>query len=63
MASEADGRYYPVLIKESKELWRRYADLAKEYNIVLVGRVGEFKYYNMSEAVEHSLQVFNEITK
>jgi len=61
--SQEDERYYPVLTKESKETWRKYADLAMKYNVFPLGRVGEFKYYNMGEAVESALRAFNKISK
>lgn len=61
--TENDERYYPVLTKESKATWLKYADLAREYHVIPLGRVGEFKYYNMSEAVESALRAFNDIAK
>jgi UDP-galactopyranose mutase len=61
--TENDERYYPVLTKESKATWLKYADLAREYHVVPLGRVGEFRYYNMSEAVESALRAFNDIAK
>lgn len=54
--------YYPVVTDESNEMYAKYVKEAKKYgNIVLCGRLAEFKYYNMDVCIEHALQKFEEI--
>ena len=56
--------YYPTLTKESQELYRLYLHEAEKYgNIVLCGRLAEFKYYNMDVCIEHALEKFEKIKK
>ena len=56
--------YYPTLTKESQELYRLYLHEAEKYgNVVLCGRLAEFKYYNMDVCIEHALEKFEKIKK
>ncbi|HVI92361.1 MAG TPA: UDP-galactopyranose mutase [Anaeromyxobacter sp.] len=49
--------YYPVPRAESRELYARYAALAKAEapGVVFAGRLGEFQYLNMDQAVARGL--------
>lgn len=48
--------YYPVLQEESIELHRKYAILADSFrNLKHCGRLADFKYYNMDQALERAL--------
>lgn len=50
--------YYPVLTKESQEIYQRYLKDAKEYSkLFLCGRLADFKYYNMDQALEKALEI------
>lgn len=50
--------YYPILTEESQRRYRRYRkELSKVKNLVLCGRLADFKYYNMDQALENALQV------
>lgn len=54
--------YYPVLTDESSKMYAKYIKETNKYgNIVLCGRLAEFKYYNMDICIEHALQKFEEI--
>ncbi len=54
--------YYPVLTDDSQKRYKMYLEEANKYgNIVLCGRLAEFKYYNMDVCIEHALQKFEEI--
>ena len=54
--------YYPVVTDESSEMYAKYVSETNKYgNIVLCGRLAEFKYYNMDICIEHALQKFEEI--
>lgn len=54
--------YYPVLTESSKEQYKRYLSLAQEHsNLFLCGRLADFKYYNMDQALERALSVGEDV--
>ena len=62
MEEKANIPYYPVLTEGSQRLYGQYLAEAERYgNIVLCGRLAEFKYYNMDVCIEHALEKFEEI--
>ncbi len=59
---KANIPYYPVLTEDSRKRYDRYLTEACGYgNIVLCGRLAEFKYYNMDVCIEHAFSKFEEI--
>lgn len=53
--------YYPIFTKDTQETYNRYKDIAKKYkNIILVGRLAEYRYYDMDDVVKRSLEEFEE---
>jgi len=53
--------YYPVLTAESQEQYAKYKALADRIpNLILCGRLADFKYYNMDQALERALKVCEE---
>ena len=53
--------YYPVPNKENMELYEQYKQLAKEEelkHVFFVGRLANYKYFNMDEAILNSLTFF-----
>ncbi|MCL2890811.1 MAG: UDP-galactopyranose mutase [Methanomassiliicoccaceae archaeon] len=56
-------RFYPIPRKENQNLYRRYLkDAFKTYgNIHFLGRLGDYKYYDMDKAVLRAMQVFDEV--
>jgi len=54
----ADGEpYYPIPAPESREQYRKYAALAQRTpGVTFVGRLAEYRYYNMDQAVASALQ-------
>lgn len=51
---------WPVLDDQNNELLKKYqAEAQKLSDIAFVGRLGEFKYYDMDDAVENALRAFN----
>jgi len=66
--SSVEGEpYYPVLNNKNKELFNKYKGLAEKEalyrNIHFVGRLANYKYFNMDEAIKNALNYFNEIFK
>ena len=54
--------YYPVLTEDSQKRYKMYLEEVDQYgNIVLCGRLAEFKYYNMDVCIEHAFEKFNDI--
>lgn len=61
---EHNEPYYPVLTGESLELYEKYRLLSKQVqNLFTCGRLGDFKYYNMDQALEKALDVSRQILK
>lgn len=55
-------RYYPIPRIENQELYNKYMDLAKKYpNVHFIGRLGDYKYYNIDLAVERALTFFKKV--
>lgn len=49
--------YYPVSTSESRQQYELYAAEAKKYdNLVLAGRLAEYRYYDMDDAVKNALE-------
>jgi UDP-galactopyranose mutase len=49
--------YYPIPAPESREQYRKYAALAQRTpGVTFVGRLAEYRYYNMDQAVASALQ-------
>ena len=62
---QADGDpYYPIPRPENEALYKRYAALAAERRDVLfVGRLATYRYYNMDQVVGQALATFNRWAK
>lgn len=59
---EDNEPYYPVITDESKQLYSKYMRLADATeNLVYCGRLADFKYYNMDQAVHRALCVADEL--
>lgn len=54
--------YYPVLTESSQIQYGKYKELADRIpNLICCGRLADFKYYNMDQALERALQVCEKI--
>lgn len=54
--------YYPYPTEEWKALAERYRELAKnEEKTIFVGRLAEYKYYDMDDVIRRALNVFEEL--
>ncbi len=59
-----DIPYYPFFTKEAMNIYSKYKNLAEEFsNLILVGRLAEYKYYDMDDIVKRALEVFEEKIK
>lgn len=51
-------RYYPIINEEHKTLYAKYLALAdKLENVTFLGRLGDYKYYDMDQAVARVLKL------
>jgi len=62
--SKDDGDpYYPVPNEENKALYARYQSMAeKEKDVTFVGRLANYKYFNMDETIKNALELFDKDT-
>ncbi|UZX14341.1 UDP-galactopyranose mutase [Thermus sp. PS18] len=56
--------YYPVPREENEERLRLYQKEAEKLKTVLfAGRLGDYRYYNMDQAVARALKIFEEVAR
>lgn len=54
--------FYPIINKENMEIYQCYKKMADEIsNLYLCGRLADYKYYNMDQAVERAFEVYQKI--
>jgi UDP-galactopyranose mutase len=59
-SSDVGEPYYPVPNDENKKLYAKYKEMAmKETNVTFVGRLANYKYFNMDEAILNALELFD----
>ena len=53
--------YYPVPVDDALRHYRKYVELAARElpQVVLAGRLADYRYYNMDQAVFRALSVFD----
>lgn len=57
-------RYYPIPNEKSAELYTQYLNKAKELkNVYFLGRLGDYKYYDMDKAINRALELFDEVRR
>lgn len=56
--------YYPLFTLEQQKKYSRYKDYAKQWpNLIMFGRLAEYKYYDMDDIVEKALTLVEELIK
>lgn len=61
---ETQTPYYAILNKENNAKYEQYLDLSKKFhNLHLLGRLAEYKYYNMDTIVEKALLLSEDLLK
>jgi len=54
--------YYPIFTDEAKAAYAQYAEEAKAYpHLHLIGRLAEYRYYDMDDAVRRALDMAQEL--
>lgn len=59
-----DGKepYYPILTAASQEKYAQYLKDAEQVaNLYVCGRLGDFKYYNMDDAIRRALEIYDTV--
>lgn len=55
-------RYYPINKPQNAELYAKYQQEAdKLKNVYFFGRLGDYKYYNMDQAVARALELYDKV--
>lgn len=53
--------YYPIPKSENKDLYKKYKKEANKWrNVLFLGRLAEYKYYNMDIVIDKALELFKE---
>ncbi len=64
LQDNGEAPYYPIGGTENKELYAKYlAEVAKMKNIIVGGRLGDYKYYDMHQTIENALSVYEQHIK
>ena len=51
--------YYPIFTKSNQAKYNQYVEYIKKFdNLILLGRLAEYQYYDMDDIVERALEVF-----
>ena len=61
-AEKGNIPYYPIFTEEVEAKYKEYVELSKEFNnLYLLGRLAEFRYYNMDAIVDAALTLYEKI--
>jgi UDP-galactopyranose mutase len=54
--------YYPIPREDNREAYNKYFDEVKKLggNVLLAGRLADYKYYNMDQAAARALKLFED---
>ena len=59
-----DIPYYAIINEENNSLYQKYLSKAREYeDLILLGRLAEYKYYNMDKIVSLALTLCDKLTE
>lgn len=57
-----NDRYYPIANSDTNALFNKYQEKANALpNVYFLGRLGDYKYYNMDQCIARALDLFQEI--
>ncbi|MBR3747091.1 MAG: UDP-galactopyranose mutase, partial [Selenomonadaceae bacterium] len=56
--------YYPIFTDEARAAYEKYsAELQRFENITAVGRLAEYRYYDIDDVVKRALDIFDELNR
>lgn len=54
--------YYPIFTDENNKKYNKYLEYSKKFeNLILLGRLAEYKYYNMDQIINQALITFESL--
>ena len=57
-----DIPYYPIENEENQKMYKKYLEKCKQFdNLYLVGRLAQYKYYNMDLVINEALNLYDEL--
>ncbi len=57
-------RYYPIPKNENTALYKKYIEESKkDENVYFLGRLGDYKYYDMDKAIARAIELFEGVCK
>ena len=57
-----NDRYYPIPNDDNFDLYHKYQyEAEKRKNVYFLGRLGDYNYYNMDEAIKRALEIFEDV--
>ena len=59
--AEKEGDIYPYKDKRSIDLYQRYFDKANSDGVTLIGRMGTYKYMDMDQTIESTLEIIGNL--
>lgn len=51
-------RYYPINNPNNIEMYNKYLELCKKSKIIPIGRLAEYKYYDMDDCIKNTITLF-----
>ncbi len=59
--SKCDIPYYPIFTDDNQKMYNSYLNLLQGFDdMYAIGRLAEYRYYDMDDAVERAMRFFNE---
>ena len=59
--SKCDIPYYPIFTDDIQKMYHSYLNLLQGFDdIYAIGRLAEYRYFDMDDAVERAMRFFNE---
>ena len=63
-STDVGDPYYPVPNPRNQELYKKYQKLALlEENVIFVGRLASYKYFNMDQAILTALELYDTLLR
>ncbi|HLN53903.1 MAG TPA: UDP-galactopyranose mutase [Lentimicrobium sp.] len=62
LLDDGSNPYYPINDQKNQDLILKYrSEVAKLSNVKISGRLGEYKYFDMHDTINHALELFDEL--
>lgn len=64
-STDVGEEYYPIPTQRNRDIYKKYQREAKKLEkdgVYFLGRLAEYKYYNMDQAIASSLELFDKIS-